>query len=224
MIMCEYTHREQQAQALATLVAEQLRAALALQGFARLALSGGTSPQAFLSALNVQTLPWEAVRLTLVDERQVEQDSPRSNLRFVRECLPIAMAKAELVPLYHGNGTDLAEVARTLHERLFPLDVCVLGMGEDGHFASLFPAADNVQQALDPATTAVLLPIQAPGIPEARVSLTLPVILSARHLHLLIQGESKRHVLYEAQQTNSQLPVACLLANAGDRLTVHYAD
>lgn len=226
MRLVKYVNRESQAESLANIVAEQIRAAIGQNGVARIALSGGTTPQAFLAELDKQNLPWESVRLTLTDERQVAADNPRSNLRFICSHLPQACARAQLVPLYDAvdRCMDVDALNRVVREQMLPLDVCVLGMGEDGHFASLFPTADNLDVALAAHNTTPVMLIQAAGIAEGRVSLTLSALLSAPAMHLLIQGESKRQVLNAASAGASALPVAALLAQAGDRLLVHFAD
>ncbi len=220
MKILTYPDRNTQAKALAQTVADQLQVAITQHGIARLALSGGTTPQQFLHELNPAPLPWESVRLTLTDERQVERDHPRSNLRFVLECLPNASKRAQILPLYTGD-TDYTTLAQILTQHLLPLDVCVLGMGDDGHFASLFPCSPNLAQALDAHNPTPVMPIQPPA-QEARVSLTLSALLTATHLHLLIQGTNKRQVLANAH--DSTLPIATLLAQAGERLVIHYAD
>ena len=219
-----YPSRTAQAEALAELVANQIKMAIAQTGVARIALSGGSTPQMFLTALDKVELPWENVRLTLTDERQVPLGHPRSNLSFVCSHLPQVAARVTLVPLCEAvaGQVDFDALAQRLYQQMLPLDVCVLGMGEDGHFASLFPAADNLALALDPDSRVPVLPVHPPSQPEARVSLTLAALLSSAHLHLLIQGERKRQVL--ATAANSSLPIATLLAQAGERLLVHDAD
>lgn len=224
MKFIHYPNHEEQAAALADHVAGQLRASISRQGIARIALSGGTTPQAFLSKLDKLDLPWEKVRLTLTDERQVPANHPRSNLRFICENLPAASVRAQLEPLYTGEAMDFAALNQRLRQQMLPLDVCVLGMGADGHFASLFPGADQLQAALDPAGTAAVMPIHTDSQPETRISLSLPALLSAPQLHLLIQGKTKRQVLESAAESDSRLPIAKLLDQAGERLAVHYAD
>lgn len=220
MPLHRYASREQQAQALATTVAAELNAAVASQGSARLALSGGSSPRPFLQVLDTLPVAWQQVRITLVDERQVPPEHPRSNWRFVRDCLPTASQQAAWLPLY---GMDISRICEILQRDYLPLDVCVLGMGADGHFASLFADAAELAQALA-ADAPALLAIHAPSVPEARLSLTLPTLRSARQLHLLLQGQDKWQTLQAAQQADSTLPIARLLTVAGEDLMIHYAD
>lgn len=223
MRLIHYPDRASQASTLAALVASQLQTAITQHGVARLALSGGVTPQMFLAELDKTELVWENVRLTLTDERQVAANHPRSNLRFVCSHLPAVAQRLQRFPLYAAEDgqMDVAALTRLLEQHILPLDVCVLGMGADGHFASLFADADTLPAALDPGNRTPVLPIHTPSQPEARVSLTLSALLSSAQLHLLIQGADKRQVLETARPP---LPIAALLKQAGDRLLVHYAD
>ena len=191
------------AQALAQAVADDLRTALALRGQASIALSGGTTPRRFLQALSRQPLDWARVVVTLVDERWVPEDHPRSNAHLLRENLLQGPASAAtFLPLYRATAAPeaaLDELERDLATSLpWPLDVAVLGMGEDGHTASFFPGGDHLAQALDPSGEARVLPMRAPGAGEPRITLTLPALLKARHLYLHVEGAAKRRVLDQA--------------------------
>ena len=191
------------ADALAQSVASDLRAALQARDVASLALSGGNTPKAFMQALAQQPLDWGRVVVTLVDERWVPEIHPRSNARLLRENLLQGPASAaSFLPLYRATAepeTALDELEHDLAAALpWPLDVAVLGMGEDGHTASFFPGGDWLAQALDPAGSARILPMRAPGADEPRITLTLPPLLQAEHLYLHIEGAAKRRVLDQA--------------------------
>lgn len=206
------------AEALAARVAAALREALAARDSASLAVSGGTTPKRFLRALAAQSLDWAGVRVTLVDERWVDEGNERSNAALVRaHLLHGAAARAHFVPLHREAAQPedaLAEVDAALAP-LLPLDVAVLGMGADGHTASFFPGGDRLAEALDPATPARVLSIRAPGAGEPRITLTLPALLGARHLFLHIEGEAKREVLQRAASPEGrELPVSEVLSAA----------
>ena len=203
------------AQALAQAVADDLRTALALRGQASIALSGGTTPRRFLQALSRQPLDWANVTVTLVDERWVDDRHERSNARLVKEyLLQDAAADARFVPLYRPAASPdevLADVAAALPATL---DVVVLGMGGDGHTASFFPGGDRLADAMDPATTATVLPMRAPGAGEPRITLTLPVLRDAGRLYLHIEGGEKRQVLQQAlsgQGAGAGYPIRAVL-------------
>ncbi len=193
----DFPDRERQAAALAAAVAADLRAAIAARGSASLAVPGGTTPASFLSELSRERLDWTTVRVTLTDERCVPAGSPRSNQTLLaKTLLQGAAAQARVLPLY-GEASDESACAKALERNLLPLDVCVAGMGEDGHTASLFPGADRLDAALAEQAPP-LLRLTAPGAPEARVSLSAEVIRQARKAYVLIAGRSKLGALERA--------------------------
>ena len=189
--------------ALAERVADRLRAGLVERDFALLAVSGGRTPQHFLDLLAQASLDWSKVQVTLVDERWMDENDPRSNARLVREhLLRDAAATARFMPLYTGAATPeegQAEASRRVHALPLPFDAVILGMGLDGHTASFFPGGDQLQAALDPNLPSGVLPMRAPDAGEPRITLTLSTLLQARHLFLHIEGEAKRELLAEAR-------------------------
>jgi 6-phosphogluconolactonase len=219
--------RPAQAAALAEAVAADLRAALAARGRARLAVPGGTTPGPFLTRLGAADLPWERVGVTLTDERWVPTSSDRSNQRLLGETLFAGpAAAAEFVPLY-GATQDPAEsidaIRASLDRIALPLDVIVLGMGEDMHTASLFPGADTLASALAPDAPPAMA-VRAPGAAEPRVTLTAPVIRGAGAAYLLIQGAAKRAALERAADARIEdAPVRVALDRTGPT-QVFYAD
>ncbi len=210
--------------ALAKSVAADLRGAIARRGRARLAVSGGNTPRAFLIELSKQTLDWSRVLVVPVDDRWVAPDHPRSNERLLREMLfQGAAAQAQLLPLRRPTPTPEAALLPVLtqvaHEAL-PLDVAVLGMGEDGHTASLFPdlgthCKGHREIGLQPSGRAPVLAVRSASVPEPRMTLTLSAIFTAPSLYLHIEGEKKREVLDgAARDPRSMLPIRAVLAGA----------
>ncbi len=214
-----FDDKEQLATALAKSVAADLRGAIARRGAARLAVSGGTTPRAFLVELSKQTLDWAHVTVVPVDDRWVAPDHPRSNERLLRETLlQGAAAQAQLLPLRRPTPTPEAALLPVLtqvaHEAL-PLDVVVLGMGEDGHVASLFPDLERRDIGLQPSGRAPVLAIRSAAAPEPRMTLTLSAIFTAPSLYLHIEGAKKREVLDgAARDPRSALPIRSVLAGA----------
>jgi 6-phosphogluconolactonase len=219
------------AEALARSVAEDLRDALATRDTASLALSGGNTPKAFMQALALQPLDWPRIAVTLVDERWVPESNARSNAALLRtNLLQGPAAAARFVPLYRDAPEPeqaLAEIESDLAALPSPFDALVLGMGNDGHTASFFPGGDHLTAALDPSTTAVLLPMRAPDAGEPRITLTLPPILAARHLYLHIEGAGKRQVLAEAlsgEGPGAAYPIRSVLEHSPTPVQVFYAE
>lgn len=213
-------HLQSTPAALAQAIADELRAAIATRGQATLAVSGGKSPIALFERLREQVLDWSRVTLLLVDERCVPHDHADSNTALVRKhLLQGAAAAASFATLFDTvpadlNDTALLDLVASANQRLshipFPLDVVVLGMGEDGHTASLFPAAPGLDHALTSAGP--MAGVRPTTAPHARLTLTLPVLLAARHLHLWIAGEAKCKVYgAAAQAANPALPISLLL-------------
>ena len=227
--MHAFDDRQSLALALAGAVADDLRAALLERGVASVALSGGNTPTAFMQALAAQPLDWSRVVVTLVDERWVPESSPRSNAALLRTHLlagPAALAR--FVPLYRAVPRPedaLVEIERALRAMPLPFDAMVLGMGQDGHTASFFPGGDRLADALDPAGPHLVLPMRAAQAGEPRVTLTLPVVLAARHLYLHIEGTDKREVLRQAvagEGSGDGYPVRSVLLEAPSPLRIYW--
>lgn len=206
-----------QARGLAAQVAEQLRAALAERGHALLAVSGGRSPVAFLEALSGEALDWSRVSVTLADERWVPESHPDSNAGLVRRhLLKGAAANALFCGLYHAAASldEAAAIAdRQIGELPLPIDVLVLGMGDDGHTASLFPASPRLPEALDPASARRCLPAWAPSVPRQRLTLSRALLAASRVQLLAIQGDGKLATLKAALAADDEqrMPVRAFL-------------
>jgi 6-phosphogluconolactonase len=214
-----FDDRQALANALARAVAVDLRGAIARRGCARLAVSGGSTPRDFLSELSRQTLDWARVIVVPVDDRWVAPDHPRSNERLLRETLFQGAAKqAQLLPLRRPAPTPesaLLPVLTQVANEALPLDVVVLGMGEDGHVASLFPDLQRRDVGLQPSGRAPVLAIRSASAPEPRITLTLSAIFTAPSLYLHIEGAKKRAVLDQAaRDPRSLLPIRAVLAGA----------
>jgi 6-phosphogluconolactonase len=210
--------RSESVAAAATQLAEQigdaLRAAVGARGTASLLVPGGRTPVLLFRALRRQDIPWRQVCISLTDERWVSPEIADSNERLVRtELLAEAAAEAGFVPL-HNPAPDAQQGAaqswRNLGALAQPFDVVVLGMGDDGHFASLFPDSPGLASALDPGAKPGCVAMRAPVAPVDRVSLNLAALAQARQLFLLISGQHKLALIGSAG-SRRRLPIDSLL-------------
>lgn len=176
-------------------VAELLVAAVQARGEATLWLSGGTTPRLLYRALVPLDVPWPAVRFGFGDERAVPPDHPDANFRLAREALfePLAI-DARRVLRIRGEAEDLeAEAARAARDVPDAIDVLLLGLGEDGHTASLFPGAAALAEA-----ARRVVPVIGPKPPPRRLTITPPVIAAARSVLVLATGTGKAEALRRA--------------------------
>lgn len=229
-----YPDRDTLMRGLAELVADQLRAAhvskhhAAAGGRRRvtLAVPGGRTPGRFLSALSEADLAWEDVDVLLTDERLVPETSERANGRLLRETLLRGGALAARFIPFHPFGwpePSLDAVTADVAEAL-PIDVLVLGMGADGHAASLFPGAPGLAAALAPDAPPIVR-VEPANQPEPRLSLSARALRGASVIHILITGRDKLAALDAALRDGpaEEAPVRVALT-APCPVTVHYAD
>lgn len=208
------------AHTLAADIAQHLRDAVGQRGQALLAVSGGKSPVPLFQQLSQQVLPWAQVTVLLVDERCVPPNHPDSNSALVRQhLLQGEAAAARWLPFFDAlphfdTDTDLPSLTASANQRLqalpWPLDVAVLGMGEDGHTASLFPRAPGLEVAL--SSTDPVAWTRPATAPHARLTLTLPTLLAARCLVLPLQGPAKQAVFQRAGVApTAELPISLVI-------------
>jgi 6-phosphogluconolactonase len=190
-----YADAETLSQELASQIAASLTAAIGARGLASLVVSGGRSPVRLFEILRTQPLDWPRVRIALADERWVDPEDAASNERLVRDILlKDRAASARFLGLKNAAPTpDLGAVSawETFARVPRPFDAVVLGMGDDGHTASLFPGSPNLSSALNPAATAGCVGMWSPLAPHPRLSLNLTALLDSRRIAVLITGEAK---------------------------------
>jgi 6-phosphogluconolactonase len=219
--------REEAAIAAARRIGEALLRRLDGQGEASLVVSGGTSPAGVFAELAKTTLPWSDVHVILSDERWVPPEHEDSNEKLVRETLLVGEAQdASLLPVYRPDVTiqeRCSEISEELLQAPFPFACALLGMGEDGHFASLFPDAENLQEGLDVDSRQLCVPVQTAASPYPRVSLTLSALSRSDEIVLLIFGDAKRDVYETAKTSTNGNPVSHLLRQKRAPVHVYWA-
>ncbi|MCA8864569.1 MULTISPECIES: 6-phosphogluconolactonase [unclassified Halomonas] len=207
--------RQQLAEQLAETVFQALHDDLNHQERVLLVVSGGSTPVPFFKALAAKPLPWERIDVTLADERWVDEQSSDSNAKLVREHLLQGDAEAAtFIPLTCGAATPeegVDEVAKQVESLGWPASVVILGMGGDGHTASLFPDSPELTLAL--ATEELLVAARTPSQPQPRITFSADRLHQARRHILHITGDDKRAVLAKALSGDDvrQLPIRAFL-------------
>ncbi|WP_456386250.1 6-phosphogluconolactonase [Profundibacter sp.] len=219
----KYPDAEMMAMDLADILASELNDALHNKERVTLVVPGGTTPAPIFDILSGVHLDWARVNVMLSDERWVSENHARSNTRLLREHLLVDQAAAAtLIPLYLENETPetaLPQLSKAIGP-LLPIDVLLLGMGQDMHTASLFPKADNLEDAFEP-NAPLLLPMRSRTTPEVRVTLTAPVLHGAMKTHIVFTSKSKNKALKAAHKLKDPMlaPISGFLKGS----TVHWA-
>lgn len=213
-------------QALAGDIAARLSDAVTARGCATLIVPGGTTPGPMFDVLSDADVPWADITVSLSDERWIDVLDAGSNERLVRERLFEGRARKARFISWRGAGESIETASAHLNATLTPLvpfDVCILGLGLDGHVASLIPGAVGVETAMHGDTT--VLPIRALGAAGAadRLTLSFPVILASRLVVLMFSGDAKRAVFDRAMEGVGAAPIVSLLRDAGCPLWVRWS-
>lgn len=224
-----YADKTVLAEHLAQDVAAMLRAGISERGQASLVVSGGSTPKPFFEALKRQKLDWEKITITLADERWVDADHADSNERLVREHL--LTGGARFISLKNNAPTPQEGAAQAGQDLAaaftLPFDVVILGMGDDGHTASFFPHAAELDGALEPANADTLCAGLTPPdyAPHPRITLTLPALLKARRIILHITGGGKQQVYTKACDAGpvEDMPVRAVLRQELTPVEVYWA-
>ncbi len=217
-----------QAAVLAAAIAAQLRAALVRRGAASLVVSGGRSPVLMFAHLARHALDWPRVHVTLADERWVGGDDPASNEGLVRATLLRgAAAQARFQGLKNAAATPAAGAVQAwaaLSAMPRPFDVVVLGMGDDGHTASLFPGEAGLAAGLDASAPPGCLEMHSPQAPRPRLSLNLAALLHARRIYVQIMGAQKWQVYQRARAAGevAEMPIRAILQQSAVPIDVYW--
>ena len=207
---------EQFAQSLTDILAQGIEK----RGRASLVVSGGRTPLALFKTLSKTDIDWSKVDVTLADERWVDEDHEASNTRLVKDNLLQNNASAANFVELKTDDADaadgIAQAESNLSSMSQPFDALILGMGEDGHTASLFPCSAQIEDGLNLSSGKICLAVQPTTAPHQRISLTLPAILNSRNLFIHLTGEKKKTVLEDALEHNTELekPVTAVVNRA----------
>ncbi|GLR47119.1 6-phosphogluconolactonase [Sphingomonas astaxanthinifaciens] len=225
----EYDSVEEMAEAVAGDVGFIIDSAIDARDASLLALPGGKTPLPIFDKLVAAKRPWKKVTIIPTDERLVAVDHELSNARMLAQ--RFMRAGARVIPI-GGENDDVDAAGNIADARLqdlpWPPDLVWLGMGADGHTASIF-AGPDMQKALDAPNARRAVGVRPDPLPAeapvARVTLTRAALLSARTLIITIQGEEKKELLEQAisDGQSSRLPIGRLLAEAEQPIDIHWA-
>ena len=214
--------------ALTAAVSEILGRAITERGRATLVVSGGSTPVNFFKLLSRENLDWARITVLLADERWVPPIHEDSNARLVRDNLLCDRAQeATFIPLKTAHADPAAgeaELDATL-AATGRFDLVILGMGADGHTASLFPGSPDQDGGLSRDSGKQCIAVTPASAPHPRMSMTLPRLLDSRRIFLHITGEAKKRVLEQAIVKNDprDLPIAAIVNQSETPVTLYYA-
>lgn len=219
---------------LTTKLTATLNGLVETRGKASIAVSGGSTPGPLYTQLSQQELPWSAIKVSLVDERWVDEVHPDSNARLVKHTLLQHHAQRATFVGMKTSANTPESAAETLHgilaRHVMPLDLVILGMGQDGHTASFLPRGKGLERALSAdcptLCTAVTPTKESRASPShARMTLSLNTLLGAGQRILYVTGADKRKVLEDAFSPGpvENLPVRAVLHDSQSLIEVYYA-
>lgn len=210
----------------------QLQKSVEKNGLANLLVSGGSSPSLLYKKLSNSPLPWHAIQVGMVDERWVDPNHNKSNQRFIENTL--IQQKAKNVRFFSMKTDDesakesVVEL-QTQYEQVVNSGITILGMGTDGHTASLFPYAKGLKHALETDTcycSAILASeSEITGAQTERMTLTLKALMSSEIIYLIISGQQKLETYRKALAGNDvhEMPVRAILQQKEVPVVVYWA-
>ena len=224
----EAADADELAERLSAAVTENLAQTIEAHGRASLVVSGGSTPLPFFKKIAKAELDWSVIDVTLADERWVPEGHADSNASFVKEHFLVGAASAaNFYSLYRDGDAfaSIADIGKSLEAMIQPFSVVILGMGGDGHTASLFPNTEGLDAALDLDTEAVLAVLKPASQSQTRITLTRAALLRSRYRYLHITGEQKRDVLEKTLYAtdNERLPIAAFFEKHLPPISVYWA-
>jgi 6-phosphogluconolactonase len=174
-------------------------------------LSGGNSPKSFYHLLAKHHIEWSKFKITLSDERDVDVNNKKSNEGSIKKLITNDQFNKAFVGLRHKNSINILNEINEYH-------FCLLGMGLDGHFASIFPTMNNLHSAYNESVSLINVKNGFPDVP--RISMTLTEINKANNIVLLIHGKEKMDLLLKARPKNKLLPIDKLFLSSSDKIHI----
>lgn len=229
-----FESRQEMVEALHAECVQALSSAVEERGEATFMVSGGSTPEPLYKSLSDADIDWGSIYVALVDERWVDFDHEKSNEAFtVKSLIQNKAAIANLVGMKNTAETPqegLSDCEAAYQQLAQPFDITILGMGSDGHTASLFPHADGLDAALNPESNELCAAITAKqsevtGAFVERMTLSLAGLLKSKSLVLLITGDEKLAVLRKAQAGTDvkEMPIRALLQQQKIPVIVYWA-
>jgi len=225
----QFPDRENLIVDLSAHLADLLTQGITANGRASLTVSGGSTPVRLFEFLSGLDISWHDIVITLVDERWVEPSDQDSNEHLVKiHLLQNKAAAATFIGMKNPAGTageGETECEQRLQNIPRPFNALILGMGGDGHTASLFPGAAKLAAATDMQSGRTCMGLAPLTAPHERMSLTLPAILDSRHIFLHITGREKKAVLEKAMADGpaEEMPIRFVLRQQRVPLSVYWA-
>lgn len=219
--------RAEAAVAVALRIENALYRQLAAHDRAAIVVSGGTTPVPVFAHMAHSALDWHRVSVLLSDERWIPSDHKDSNENMLRDALKTSRASyAQIVPYFVPDvalDARCKQIDDIVADLPLPFSCTLLGMGEDGHFASLFPDSENLNEGLDLDNSNRCIAIKTHASAYDRISLTLSALTNSDEILLLISGEAKRALLEQASRKRTDIPVSYLLEQQRSPVQVFWA-
>ena len=181
------------------------------QPISRIVLSGGSTPTSFYKRLSETDIKWSNYEITLSDERDVEILDPLSNEGSIKAIINNNSFNRSFISL-------IKEGAQSRLDLIKSYDLCILGMGDDGHIASIFPNMSNLSEALHHKSSLINLYDGYPDV--SRLTMTLNEINKSKQIILLIKGEKKFNLLMDKRSDSELLPVDHLFIQMIDKIKI----
>lgn len=186
-----------------------LEQAISTKGFASLVVSGGSTPKPLFTELSLADLDWSKVSITLADDRWLPNDHEHSNENLVKQHLMVNKASsAKFVPLVNADQDPFKQesvISQRIDAIADKFDVLILGMGEDGHTASLFPCSEQIEAGLDRSRKLSAIATEPKTAPYLRMSMSLAKIIKAEHIFIHLTGDKKKSILLDAISNYTEL-------------------